>query len=131
MIGKRKVLALIPARGGSKGLPGKNLRTIGGVSLVGRAVVHARDFLARAGLADRATLLVDTDGHEIAEEGRRWGARVPRCQPRKCSPSESRMRARGMQCTSRSIWTRSKAGCAPTAIRPSGCEARRRIAPPT
>lgn len=70
------LLVLIPARGGSKGLPGKNLRTVGGASLVGRAVATARRFVAAAGLAD-AMVFVDTDDPGIAEEGRRWGAEVP------------------------------------------------------
>jgi N-acetylneuraminate synthase/N,N'-diacetyllegionaminate synthase len=74
MIGR--VLCLIPARSGSKGLPGKNLCPVGGISLVGRAVLCAREFVSRAGLTD-ALVMVDTDGEAIAEEARIWGAEVP------------------------------------------------------
>lgn len=73
------VLIVIPARGGSKGLPGKNLRCVGGVSLVGRAVYAARGFARLAGID--ATIFVDTDSAEIAEEGRRYGADVPFLRP--------------------------------------------------
>ena len=70
------LLIAIPARGGSKGLPGKNLRTAGGMTLVARAVMTARRFVAQAGVAD-AVIFVDTDDRSTAEEGRRWGAEVP------------------------------------------------------
>jgi N-acetylneuraminate synthase/N,N'-diacetyllegionaminate synthase len=70
------LICLIPARAGSKGLPGKNLRTAGGVSLVGRAVLAAREFTRQSGLDDVA-IIVDTDSEAIAEEGRRWGASIP------------------------------------------------------
>ena len=73
-------ICLIPARGGSKGLPDKNLRPVGGVSLVGRAVLAAREFGRLAGLRD-LPILVDTDSEAIAEEGRRWGALVPFLRP--------------------------------------------------
>lgn len=73
------VLVHIPARAGSKGLPGKNLRTVGGVSLVGRAVHAGQDFLSAQGLA--GMVFVDTDGEEIATEGRRHGAEVPFLRP--------------------------------------------------
>lgn len=65
-------LALIPARGGSKGIPGKNLQTIGGVSLVARTV--------RAALACRRVerVVVSTDAEAIAEEAWTHGAEVVR-----------------------------------------------------
>jgi CMP-N,N'-diacetyllegionaminic acid synthase len=62
------VTAIIPARGGSKGLPGKNLARIGGRSLVGIAVTQAREVPA----IDE--IIVSSDAPEILEEGRRWGA---------------------------------------------------------
>jgi N-acetylneuraminate synthase/N,N'-diacetyllegionaminate synthase len=73
-------VCLIPARGGSKGLPDKNLRTVGGVSLVGRAVQAAQEFGRLAGLRG-LPIVVDTDSDAIAEEARRWGALVPFLRP--------------------------------------------------
>jgi CMP-N-acetylneuraminic acid synthetase len=69
------VLAVVPARGGSKGLPGKNLRQVGGVSLVGRAARLA----ASLGWIDRAVL--STDDAAIAAEGLRHGIAVPFMRP--------------------------------------------------
>lgn len=69
------VLAVIPARGGSKGLPGKNLRPLMGRSLVARAI-HAAQ---QSGVVDR--VIVSTDDAAIAEEGRRMGAEVPFVRP--------------------------------------------------
>lgn len=70
-----KCLAVIPARGGSKGLPGKNLKEIGGKTLVARAVEAARatDLFAK--------IVLSTDDPEIAAEGRRAGADVPCLRP--------------------------------------------------
>jgi CMP-N-acetylneuraminic acid synthetase len=64
------VVALIPARGGSKGVPGKNLRTVGGVPLVTRAVKTA--------LADSlvSRVFVSTDDEAIASEARSAGAEI-------------------------------------------------------
>jgi YrbI family 3-deoxy-D-manno-octulosonate 8-phosphate phosphatase len=61
---------IILARGGSKGLPGKNLRPVGGVSLIGRAV--------RAGRTARsvAAVYVSTDDAGIAAEAALHGARI-------------------------------------------------------
>lgn len=74
-----KVLVLVPARAGSKGLPGKNLRRVGGVTLVGHAVRAGKRFLSVTGLA--GTVLVDTDSEEIAKEGLLWGAIAPFLRP--------------------------------------------------
>jgi YrbI family 3-deoxy-D-manno-octulosonate 8-phosphate phosphatase len=65
-----RALAVIPARGGSKGVPGKNLRRIGGRSLLARAVAAAR------GAVSVDIVVVSTDDHEIAAEARRCGAEV-------------------------------------------------------
>ena len=65
------VLCVIPARGGSKGLPGKNLMKLDGESLVARAVRHARE----SGVCDK--IVVTTDSKDIADEARRAGAEVP------------------------------------------------------
>lgn len=63
-------VAIIPARGGSKGVPGKNLRPVGGVPLVVRAVESA---LASEHI-DR--VIVSTDDAEIAAAARSVGADV-------------------------------------------------------
>ncbi len=65
-----RVVAIIPARGGSKGVPGKNLRRVGGVPLVARAVTACR----RSRLID--AVFVSTDDPEIAEISRAAGAQV-------------------------------------------------------
>ncbi|MDH2445225.1 acylneuraminate cytidylyltransferase [Amnibacterium sp. CER49] len=64
-----RVVAVIPARGGSKGVPGKNLARVGGVPLVARAVAAA----LAAGVAD---VRVSTDDAGIAAAARAAGAGV-------------------------------------------------------
>ncbi|MFL5999309.1 MAG: cytidylyltransferase domain-containing protein [Streptomyces sp.] len=66
----RRVLAVIPARGGSKGVPAKNLAPVGGVPLVARAV---RECLATRLVTD---VLVSTDDQAIAAAAREAGAEV-------------------------------------------------------
>lgn len=68
-------VAAVCARGGSKGVPRKNLRTIGGLPLVTRAVQHA----FAAGIFDR--VVVSTDDHEIARIAIEAGAEVPFLRP--------------------------------------------------
>ncbi len=72
---KRTVLAVIPARGGSKGIPRKNLSRIAGRTLIGHvaAVVAELDWLDG--------MVLSTDDEAIAEEGRRHGLEVPFMRP--------------------------------------------------
>ncbi|MET8942135.1 N-acylneuraminate cytidylyltransferase [Streptomyces sp. NPDC004542] len=69
-VGVRRVLAVIPARGGSKGVPAKNLAPIGGVPLVARAVRECR---ATRLVTD---VVVSTDDQAIAAAAREAGAEV-------------------------------------------------------
>jgi N-acylneuraminate cytidylyltransferase len=69
------VVALVPARGGSKGLPRKNLRPLGGHPLVAWSIAAARQ------AASVAAVLVSTDDEEIAAVARAYGAEVPFLRP--------------------------------------------------
>lgn len=70
-----RVLALIPARGGSKGIPDKNIRLLAGRTLLEYAAVAA----SASGLVDR--IVLSTDSARIAAEGRRIGIEVPFIRP--------------------------------------------------
>ena len=70
-----RVLFLMKARGGSKGVPGKNLREIAGLSLVGFKTIGAR----QSKYCER--VILSTDSPEIQENGRRYGAEVPFTRP--------------------------------------------------
>jgi CMP-N-acetylneuraminic acid synthetase len=70
-----KILAVIPARGGSKGIPRKNLCKVDGLSLVARAVKITK------ALTWIDKVVLSTDDREIAEEGRKYGAEVPFLRP--------------------------------------------------
>lgn len=69
------ILFLIAARGGSKALPGKNLKTIAGLSLIG--------FKARSAQAclSCGRLILSSDSDDIQAEGRRLGVEVPYTRP--------------------------------------------------
>lgn len=71
----RRILAVIPARGGSKGLPGKNIRPLGGRPLIAWSI--------EAGLQSRFVdrVIVSTDSNEIADVARAAGAEVPFLRP--------------------------------------------------
>lgn len=71
----RRVVGLIPARGGSKGVPGKNIRSLGGRPLIEWSIASA--------LAARTVtvVVVSTDSSEIAAVSRSAGAEVPFMRP--------------------------------------------------
>lgn len=66
-----RIIGLIPARGGSKGIPGKNLRSLGGKPLLQHAFDAARD----SGVVER--VILSTDSEEIAALGARLGIETP------------------------------------------------------
>jgi CMP-N-acetylneuraminic acid synthetase len=70
-----RVLGVIPARGGSKGVPRKNVRLLGGKPLL--------QWTAEAALSARriTRVVLSTDDEEIAELGRRCGVEVPFLRP--------------------------------------------------
>ncbi len=75
MIDGQRILAMIPARGGSKGVPGKNLRPLGGKPLIAWTIETAR----RSGLIDR--LVLSSDDAEIIRVARAWGCEAPFVRP--------------------------------------------------
>jgi N-acylneuraminate cytidylyltransferase len=76
-------IALICARGGSKGLPGKNIRLLGGRPLIGWAIAQAR------AVPDISRVIVSTDDPEIAEVARQQGAEVPFMRPAELAQDSS------------------------------------------
>jgi len=80
-----KALALIPARGGSKGIPGKNLKPLAGKPLIAYAAEAAR----ASGVVER--LLLTTDSEEIAALGRSLGLEVPFLRPAELAADDTAM----------------------------------------
>jgi len=78
-----KAIAFIFARGGSKGLPGKNIRPLGGKPLIAWSIEHA---LAVKRI-DR--VIVSTDSEEIAAVARQHGAEVPFIRPEELARDDS------------------------------------------
>jgi CMP-N-acetylneuraminic acid synthetase len=70
-----QVMALIPARGGSKSVPRKNLLQIAGRPLLAYSIMHAR------ACASITRIVVSTDDDEIAAVAREFGAEVPFKRP--------------------------------------------------
>jgi CMP-N-acetylneuraminic acid synthetase len=70
-----KALGIIPARGGSKGIPRKNLLDLAGKPLIAHAIEAA------LAVPELGRVLVSTEDPEIAATARRWGADVPFMRP--------------------------------------------------
>jgi CMP-N,N'-diacetyllegionaminic acid synthase len=73
--GKPAVLALIPARQGSKSIPHKNIRSIGGKPLLAYSIEHAQESQCIS------RTIVSTDSQDYADIARKYGAEVPFIRP--------------------------------------------------
>ena len=80
-----KIIAIIPARGGSKGVPRKNIRSLLGKPLIGYSIEQARSVK----WIDR--IVVTTDDPAIQNIARRFGADVPFLRPKSLSKDTSLM----------------------------------------
>lgn len=79
----RKIYGIIPARGGSKGVPKKNIRLLSGYPLIAYSIVAAQ-------LCSKIErIIVSTDSEEIAEISRRYGAEVPFMRPAELASDRS------------------------------------------
>jgi CMP-N,N'-diacetyllegionaminic acid synthase len=75
MIGNKKVIAIIPARGGSKGVLRKNIREVAGRPLIAWTIEEAK----KSKYIDR--LILSTDDAEIIQIAQSWGCEVPFMRP--------------------------------------------------
>ncbi len=78
-----KTVAFIFARGGSKGLPGKNIRPLGGKPLIAWSIEHAH------AVPRIERVIVSTDSDEIAKVARQYGAEVPFMRPEELARDDS------------------------------------------
>lgn len=78
-----EILAVIPARGGSKGIPNKNIRIFAGKPLIAHTISQAK-------LSRRVSrIIVSTESERIAEVARRYGAEVPFLRPKHLAKDRS------------------------------------------
>ena len=76
-------VAFVFARGGSKGLPGKNTRLFGGKPLIAWSIERALE------VSRISRVIVSTDSEEIATISREYGAEVPFLRPAELATDES------------------------------------------
>jgi len=84
MIKGKTILAIIPARGGSKGLPGKNIKEIAGKPLIAWSIEQGK----KSKYIDK--LIVSTDDKEIANISKKYGADVPFIRPAELASDKSK-----------------------------------------
>ncbi|NQT95558.1 MAG: acylneuraminate cytidylyltransferase family protein [Candidatus Omnitrophica bacterium] len=83
MYKEKKILAIIPARGGSKGIPHKNIKKIAGKPLIFWTIEEAK----RCASLDK--IIVSTDDNKIADISRGYGIEVPFLRPKALSRDSS------------------------------------------
>jgi len=80
---KHKTLGIIPARGGSKGIPRKNIVDLGGKPLISYAIAA----MQKSGIVDR--VIVTTDDKEIADVAEKYGAEIPFLRPKELAQDDT------------------------------------------
>lgn len=83
MIKGKTILAIIPARGGSKGLPGKNIKEIAGKPLIAWTIEEAK----KSKYIDR--LILSSEDEEIIEVAQKWGCEVPFVRPKELAQDDT------------------------------------------
>mgnify|MGYP001283958559 CR=1 FL=1 len=83
MIQGKKVLGIIPARGGSKGAPGKNIRMVAGKPLIAWTIEAAQ----KSKYIDR--LILSSDDADIIKVAKEWGLEVPFVRPPELAQDET------------------------------------------
>ncbi len=81
----KKILAIVPARGGSKGLPGKNIMEIFGKPAIAWTIESA----LKSAFLDKT--IVTTDDQEIADIARKYGAVIPFIRPKELAGDKTPM----------------------------------------
>jgi len=84
MYKKRKILVIIPARGGSKGIKNKNIRIFAKKPLIAHAIFQARKLKG----AD-FRIIVSTEDKKIAEISKKYGAEIPFMRPKEMARDNS------------------------------------------
>ena len=77
------MIAIIPARSGSKGVPGKNIKLLGGIPLFAFSIIAAKM------MPSVSRVIVSTDSEEYAQIAKRYGAEVPFLRPNEISGDKS------------------------------------------
>lgn len=85
MYKKKKIVALIPARGGSKGLPGKNIKPLRGKPLIAWTIEQAK----KSKYIDR--IIVSTEDDEICAIAKKYGADIPFTRPKYLAKNNTKM----------------------------------------
>jgi CMP-N,N'-diacetyllegionaminic acid synthase len=83
LMSKFRIVSIIPARSGSKGVPGKNIRALGGVPLIGWSIITSKKSIK----IDQT--IVSTNSFEYAEIAKSFGADVPFLRPENISEDNS------------------------------------------
>lgn len=79
----KRILAIIPARGGSKGIPRKNIKNLNGKPLIAYTIEEAK----KSKYIDR--IVVSTEDEEIASVSKKFGAEIPYLRPVELAKDDS------------------------------------------